>query len=107
MPVKKKRAKYNNVKVFFDNYYFDSQKECNYYIYLRTRLLSYEITNLQLQVPYELNEEGNFSLKYIADFVWIEKGNKVVCDVKGFKTVTYKKKRALMLKVYGIAIMEV
>ena len=103
----KKKSKYNNTKVFFDDHYFDSQKECNYYIYLRTRLLAGEITNLRLQVPYELNERGSHSLIYIADFVWIEKGKEVVCDVKGFKTSVYKKKRALMLSVHGIEIKEI
>lgn len=105
--VKKKRSKYNNQKVFFNDHYFDSQKECNYYIALRARLIRGEISDLKLQQAFQLNEGGTHSLEYIADFVWQENGLQVVCDVKGFKTVSYKKKRALMLKVHAVTIKEI
>ena len=106
-PVKvKKRSKYNNVKVEFDGYVFDSQKECNVYIALRMRITAGEITDLKLQVPYSLNEGGAFSYTYIADYTYIENGILIVADCKGFKTVTYKKKKKLMQKVYNITILE-
>ena len=102
----KKRSKYNNVKVEFDGYVFDSQKECNVYIALRMRITAGEITGLELQVPYELNEGGSHSYKYIADFEYIENGVKITADAKGFKTAVYRKKKKLMLKVWGIEILE-
>lgn len=103
----KKRSKYNNVKVELDGHVFDSIKECNVYIQLRMLLRANEITDLRLQVPYELNEGGSHSLKYIADFEYIENGIKKTVDAKGFKTVSYKKKKRLMQKVHGISIIEV
>ena len=102
----KKRSKYNNVKVEFDNILFDSQKECNVYIALRMRLVAGEITDLKLQIPYELNEGGSHSYKYFSDFTYLEKGILVVADAKGFRTAVYKKKKRLMQKVYGIEILE-
>lgn len=103
----KKRSKYNNVKVDFDRHTFDSQKECNVYIGLRMRLIAGEISNLQLQVKYELNEGGTHSYKYIADFVHVENGKIVVTDAKGFRTTVFKKKAKLMLQVWGITVVEV
>ena len=44
---------------------------------------------------------------YIADFVYIEDGRKVVEDAKGVRTEAYKIKRKLMLLNYGIKIREV
>ena len=104
---KEKRSKYNNVKVEFDNYSFDSQHECSVYIGLRMRLRAKEISDLRLQVPYELNEGGSHSYKYIADFTFIENGIEQIWDAKGFRTSVYKKKAKLMLKVFGITIIEV
>jgi Protein of unknown function (DUF1064) len=46
------------------------------------------------------------SEKYIADFVYTEKGNQVVEDAKGFKTREYMRKRSIMLKLFDIAIRE-
>lgn len=103
----KKRSKYNNVKVEFDGFSFDSQKECNVYIGLRMRLRAKEISDLRLQVPYQLNENGAFSYTYIADFEYIENGVKVTADAKGFKTAVYRKKAKLMMKVWGITVVEV
>jgi hypothetical protein len=103
----KKKSKYNNVKVEFDGYTFDSIRERNYYVLLRARETEGEITELRLQVGYELNEGGSHSLKYFADFVYVESGKEYVIDVKGFRTATYRKKKKLMKQVYGIEIIEV
>ena len=103
----KKRSKYNNVKVELDGHVFASTKECNVYIQLRMLLRANEISDLRLQVPYQLNEGGTHSLKYIADFLYVEKGIEKVVDVKGFRTKTYLKKKRLMKKIHGISIIEV
>jgi len=102
----KKRSKYNNKKVTFDGIIFDSQKEANRYVVLRMLQKAGEIQNLKLQQSYELNNGGSHSLRYVADFVYTKNGREIVEDVKGFRTLIYKKKRALMLKVYGIEILE-
>ena len=102
----KKKGKYGNKKVDYDGYIFDSQKECARYLELKMLVAIGEVTDLKLQVPYELNEGGTHSYKYIADFVYMRGGKEVVEDVKGYKTVIYKKKKKLMLKIYGIEILE-
>lgn len=106
---KKKQSKYNAVKVEFDNRIFDSQKECSRYIALRALLKAGEIKDLQCQVEFELNEGGSHSVKYVADFVYFltKTGEMVVEDVKGFRTVIYRKKRKLMLEQYKIEIKEI
>jgi hypothetical protein len=103
-----KRSKYKNTKTCVDNIQFDSAKEARRYRELKMLLKAGEIGMLELQVPYELNQGGTHSLKYIADFVYVTKeGVKIVEDVKGFCTKEYLKKRRLMLKVYGIKINEI
>jgi hypothetical protein len=104
---KAKWSKYNNVKVEFDGYVFDSIKERARYIELRALQAAGEITDLLLQIPFELNEGGKYSLKYVADFTYWINGQYIVEDVKGFRTAVYKKKKALMLKVHGIEIKEI
>lgn len=104
---KKKPAKYGSVIIEFDGKKFRSIKERNWYINLRRLQAAGEISDLRLQVPYELNPGGTHSIKYLADFVYLENGEEIVMDVKGFRTVVYKKKKALMLKVNGIEIREV
>lgn len=86
---------------------FDSRKEAKRYKELLLLLKAGEIGLLELQVPYQLNEGGTHSLKYIADFVYVRKdGTKVVEDCKGFRTREYIKKRKLMLKIHNIKIYE-
>lgn len=105
---KKRKAKYGAEKVEYGDLTFDSKKEYNRYRKLLLLLKAGAIGQLQLQVPYELNEGGTHSLKYIADFVYIDAstGQEVVEDAKGFRTQEYKKKRKLMKQVHGITIKE-
>lgn len=106
----KKRSKYNATKTTVNGLQFASMKEANYYKnVLLPRLKAGEIGLLELQKEYELNPGGTHSLKYLADFVWVEAltGETKVVDVKGFRTREYLKKRRLMKKVHGIIILEV
>jgi hypothetical protein len=68
-----------------------------------------EISALEKQVEFELipRQEGERSMKYIADFVYREKGELVIEDVKGVRTPLYVAKRKLMLLIYGIRVREV
>ena len=104
----KKRSKYNNNKHIVDDIEFDSEKEAKRYGDLKLLLKTGEIGLLELQVKFELNESGSHSLKYLADFVYIDArtGEKIVEDCKGFRTREYLKKRRLMKKIYGIIIKE-
>jgi hypothetical protein len=105
----KKRRKYRNNPCEVDGIKFDSEKEADYYRKLKILLKAGKIGFLELQVPYELNPGGTHSLKYFADFVFVdsETGEKKVVDVKGFRTAVYRKKRRLMWKVHKIKIIEV
>jgi hypothetical protein len=101
------KSKYNNQKCVVDGITFDSQKEGGRWMQLQMLLRANLISDLKRQVAYELNPGGTHSLKYVADFVYKnDRGEEIVEDCKGFRTVIYKKKGALMLKVHGITIKE-
>ena len=104
----KKKSKYNNTKTEVDGIVFDSVKEANRYKELRLLLKVGEIGLLKRQVEYELNPGGTYSLKYVSDFEYIitSTGNRIVEDVKGYRTKEYLKKRHLMMKIHGIIIKE-
>ncbi|MGN6491191.1 MAG: DUF1064 domain-containing protein [Agriterribacter sp.] len=105
-PVKRK-SKFNNEKKEVDGIVFDSIKEANRYRELLLLLKAGEIGLLRRQVEYELNPNGNFSYRYVADFIYMTKeGREVVEDCKGFRTREYLKKRRLMKKIYNITIFE-
>lgn len=103
-----KASKYNNKRVEYNGIWFDSIRECNRYQQLLLLQKAGEIVGeIRLQVPYELNEGGSHSRKYIADFVYtLRDGTEVVEDCKGFRTTVYKKNRRLMKQIYGIIIHE-
>src|SRR6218665_1558335 len=96
LPEPEKKSKYGNKKVTIDGIVFDSQKEGFRYQHLKLLVEAKIITDLRLQVPYELNTGGSHSLKYIADFVYWMDGVEVVEDVKGKRTEKYIKNRRLM-----------
>lgn len=104
--VKEKRSKYRNEIVEFDGYVFRSKKELGRYVSLRAKQNIGEISDLQLQVPFELNDGGTHSYKYVADFLYkeIETGEFIIDDTKGKETVLFKKKAKLMLRLFGIKV---
>lgn len=109
-----RRSKYRNKKTVVDGITFDSLKEAQRFKELQLLERAGEITELAIQVPFELipkqikaNGEAERSVTYIADFTYWENGKFVVEDTKGFRTDTYKIKRKLMLKQHGITIKEV
>jgi len=117
--------KYHSKKTIVDGITFDSKKEADRYIELRLLEKAGEISDLRMQVEYELlpaqygsdriTPRGNHkrgpllerAVKYKADFVYTNDGQTVVEDVKGFKTKDYILKRKMMLYFYGIKITEV
>lgn len=120
--------KYGNKITYLDGYKFDSRKEAKHYLSLKVDLHDGKISNLRLQVPYELvpaiYEEEIKHLKtkdkivkkcvqraiiYVADFVYEDNvtGKTVVVDVKGKKTKEYLLKKKLMRALKGISIVEV
>jgi hypothetical protein len=113
-----------------DGKVFDSKREAGRYEQLRLLEKAGEITNLRLQVPFELipaqyetyeryGKRGQRlkdgvsllekGVEYIADFVYkdAKTGVEYVEDAKGVRTKEYIIKRKLMLYVHGIKIREI
>lgn len=121
--------KYGNAKITVDGVTFDSKKEYARFWELDELEKAGEISDLQRQVkfvliPAQYEEYERYSKKtgkrlqdgrrmverectYIADFVYIQDGAKVVEDTKGVRTKDYIIKRKLMLHVHGIKIQEI
>lgn len=111
---KSKLSKYHAKKTEVDGITFDSKREAERYIYLKGLEAEGEITDLQRQVRFQLipsqkrpDGKTERACTYIADFVYWQNGQRVVEDVKGVETDTYKIKRKLMLYLLGILIKEV
>ena len=102
-----RRAKFGNHKTVVDGITFDSKAEATRYSVLKVLQAAGVVTQLRLQVPYDLTVNGLKVCRYIADFVYMMDGKEVVEDVKGMRTPEYKLKRKLMLAVFGIEIQEI
>lgn len=99
---------------------FDSQKEADRYAELSLMQRAKQISDLAIQVPFELipkqrtaDGKTERAVFYVADFVYKKNGETVVEDVKGYRdpsSAGYAKfvlKRKLMLWVHGIEVREV
>lgn len=127
---RKRESKYLNKKIEVNGIEFASKKEARRYQELLLLLNTGEITDLRLQVPYELipaqKEPPTIGSKggvrpgktieracmYVADFVYKDKeGREIVEDVKGYKMggaySLFKIKKKLMLWRFGISVKEV
>ncbi len=100
-------SKYHNVRTELDGITFDSAREANRYAELKIELLAGEITELELQKPFSLDVSGIHICNYFADFVYKRDAMQIVEDAKGKPTDLYKIKRALMLAIRAIKIVEV
>lgn len=116
MPI---NSKYHNSKIFIDGIKFDSKREAKRYSELKILETAGKISDLKLQQKFILipaqyecrnGKKGKCverECAYKADFSYLENGEIVVEDVKGFRTDVYKIKRKLMLHVHGIRIKEI
>ena len=120
-----KRSKYGSKKTVVDGIEFDSRREANRWFELRMFERAGVISNLERQVKFVLipqqREPDSVGPKggkirgkllenevaYVADFVYLENGVKVVEDAKGFRTPDYVIKRKLMLFIHHVRIKEV
>lgn len=118
--------KYHNKRVEYQGKVFDSLKERRRYCELLLLQKQGIISDLRLQVPYELipaiYEDVEKQLKtkvkiisrcvqravtYVADFVYIQDGKTIVEDVKGSSNILtseFKLKMKLMRYMHGIQI---
>lgn len=100
--MKKGRHKYGATPTTIDGIRFASAKEANRYGELKLLVRNGKISELRLQPKFKLVLEET----YVADFEYVENGERVIEDVKGFLTVAYRRKRKAMKKQHGIEIRE-
>lgn len=106
------RSKYHAKKTVVDGITFDSKREADRYLVLKSMEEDGTIENLRRQVRYELvpafDVDGRHyrPVFYVADFVYVEDGKEVVEDVKGMRTDVYKLKSKLFARRYGMGIRE-
>lgn len=125
-----RRRKYGNTKITVDGIQFDSKREAARYQELKLLERAGVISLLQRQTKFQLIPDQHapsnavytkgprkgqrkpgklleHECSYIADFCYIQNGETVVEDAKGYRTEVYKIKKKLMLERYGIQIREV
>ena len=87
-------------------YVFDSIAESRRYKELKLLERAGEISNLTLQPRFLLQEgfkkngKTYRKVEYIADFLYVQKGKRIVEDVKGIQTDVFKLKHKLFEKKY-------
>jgi hypothetical protein len=107
-PTVAKRPKYGNRKVELDGHRFDSEKEATRYLQLKAELLAGAITDLELQVPFDIRVGDVLVCRYVSDFCYRENGELVIEDVKSAftrKNPVYRIKAKLMA-AQGLHIRE-
>ena len=102
-----KASKYHNVKTQG----YASKKEARRARDLKHLVRAGQISDLIEQPSFKfegLTYDNGRTVTYIADFEYIEDGQRIIEDVKseGTKTAVYRLKKALMRKYYGIEIRE-
>lgn len=108
------RSKYHAKKTCVDGITFDSKREADRYLTLKSMEEDGTIEDLRRQVRYELvpafDVDGRHyrPIYYVADFVYMDKetGKEVVEDVKGMITDVYRLKSKLFAYRYGVSIKE-
>ncbi|UVX34610.1 MAG: protein of unknown function (DUF1064) [Namikivirus tsukuho] len=106
------RSKYHARRTTVDGVTFDSKREADRYLVLKSMEEDGTIEDLRRQVRYELIPAFDVDGKhfrpifYVADFVYVEGGREVVEDVKGMRTDVYRLKSKLFARRYGKAIKE-
>lgn len=99
--------KYNAKPTIVDGYRFPSRREANRYAELKLMERAGLIQELELQVTYPLEVNGQKVSSYRADFRYKEHGKTVVADAKGFATDVFRIKKKWMAAQYGIEIVEI
>ena len=104
--------KYKSVRTTVGGITFDSKSEARRYSELRLLEREGQISDLELQPSFILAPSVRFhdakrtkpALKYIADFEYMEKGVKIIEDVKGMQTPAFKIKRHLLKTIHNIDV---
>lgn len=108
------RSKYHAKKTVVDGITFDSKREADRYLVLKSMEEDGTIENLRRQIRYELvpafDVDGRHyrPVYYVADFVYADRetGEEIIEDTKGMRTDVYQLKSKLFARRYGKAIRE-
>ena len=103
------RPKYGNKKVIINNIKFDSKWESERYLYLKSLERAKTVKDLELQVRFNLEVNGQKICAYIADFRYKRQNlegdwKEIIEDAKGVETPEFKLKNKLMKACLGIEI---
>ena len=101
-----KRSKYGATPTTAHGFKFDSTGEAQRYSQLVMMQQAALIYSLRRQVRYKLVVNGMLVATYIADFVYYEKGKRIIEDFKGIPTPEYKLKAKLFKALTGVTIRE-
>ena len=107
--------KYNNRKVEYDGYKFDSKKEADFYKKLKALQKAGKVKKIEVHPKFELqpsfkkNGKTYRAINYYADFlVYYSDGITKLYDTKGKRTEVYKvKKKLFEYKYKDLTIEEV
>jgi len=110
-----KYNKYNNKKVEYDGYKFDSKKEADFYKKLKALQKAGKVKKIEVHPKFELqptfrkNGKTYRAINYYADFlVYYSDGITKLYDTKGKRTEVYKiKKKLFEYKYKDLTIEEV
>ncbi len=98
------RSKYRAKRTVIDGITFASRGEALRYQDLRCMEKAGRIKDLQLQVAYPMSVNGYKLCTYVADFVYLEDGKKIVEDFKGVRTPIFRLKAKMMKALLGIEL---
>ena len=99
-------TKYHAKAETIDGIRFASQREGTRYRELKLLVRAGQIRDLELQPNLPVKYEGKLLFTYRADFAYIENGQRVIEDTKGFRTAVYKLKKKIVEAMLGIKIIE-
>lgn len=99
-------SKYHAKRTQVDGLWFHSKGEAERWMMLKLLEAAGEIGDLERQVRFRLEVNGVHICDYIADFIYIDHGRRVVEDFKGVRTTEYQIKKRLMKALLNIDIFE-
>jgi hypothetical protein len=107
-----KKRKYGNKHVIVGSQHFDSMREAKRWLDLEGRQRRGEISSLERQVTFVLapsvriagEKRARPALRFKVDFRYVENGQTVVEDAKGFADTAFRIRQHLMKSVHGIDV---
>jgi hypothetical protein len=107
-----KRRKYRNKHVIVGSQHFDSMREAKRWLVLQGKEQRGEIRHLERQVTYQLapsvriagEKRARPALRFKVDFRYVEKGEIVIEDAKGFSDTAFRIRQHLMKAIHGLDV---